>query len=64
MVYLKVESTDRGLMADLTISLAFSYVQDVFVTLLSYAVKLSDEPVTLCLSNRFISGFCQKNGFM
>ena len=53
-----MESTDRGLMADLTISLAFSYIQDVFETLLSYATKLSDEAVTLCLSNRFMSDFC------
>ena len=58
MVYLNVESTDRGLMADLTISLAFSYIQVVFETLLSYATKLSDKAVTLCFSNRFMSDFC------
>ena len=57
-MYLKVDSTHRGLMADLNISLAFSYIQDVFETLLSYASNLSDEAVTLCLSNRFMSDFC------
>ena len=57
MVHLKVESTDRGLMADLTISLAFSYIQDVFETSLGYATQLSDEAVALCMSKRFISDF-------
>ena len=57
-MYLKVESTDCGVLADLTISLAFSYIQDVFETLLSYAHKLSDEAVALCLSNRSMFDFC------
>ena len=49
MLHLKVESADRGLMADMTFSLAFSCIQDVFETSMGYATKLPDEVVTLCL---------------
>ena len=51
MVYLKVESTGRGVIADLPNSLAFLYIQYVFESLLSFATKKTNEVVTFCLSN-------------
>lgn len=55
-----MESQARGLMADLTVSLAFLCLQDVFENLLCFATTCSGEVVTLCLCNRGKSHFCEK----